>query len=68
MAGIPVQHFKVARVLGEDEKFLTVEIAKTDDVEFVMSEDASLNRFLTVLFSRDAGDGNRETYVPWEDE
>jgi len=65
--GIPVQHFKVARVLGEDDDFLTVEVAKHDAVVFQMSEDKTLNRFLTVLFSRDSGEGERETYVPWDE-
>jgi hypothetical protein len=62
----------VARVLAEDEKFLTLEVAKTDDVSFTLQKDESGetvggDRFLTLLFvHRDGGEAS--IWKPWEAE
>jgi len=58
------------RVLAEDADFLTLEVAKRDDVTFHLQqndegETVGGDRFLTVMFVRAVGDG-AEVWKPWE--
>lgn len=58
----------VARVLHEDDDFVTLEVGKRDDVTFHLQQDENGetvggDRFLTLLFMHDGGSG---TAVPWD--
>lgn len=55
---------KVARVLHEDEGFMTLEVAK-DDNRPLRIEDG--DRFLTILFLHKVpGSNDLEAWLPWE--
>lgn len=52
-----------ARVLHEDDDFITIEVGKHDDVSFTLE---SGDRFLTMVFVRFVGDRAR-AWLPWKD-
>jgi hypothetical protein len=56
------EHIKVARVLAEDDRWLTLEVAKSDDETFHLDEDTP-DRFFTILFFN----AEKGSWVPWED-
>jgi hypothetical protein len=62
----------VGRILNEDAHFVTLEVAKRDDVSFTLQKDESGetvggDQFLTVLFVHKDDDG-MAIWKPWEDE
>jgi hypothetical protein len=63
---------KVARVLQEDDEFITLEVAKNDDASFYVAApdgiDAPPQVFLTLLFVRRADKGVIELWTPWDDD
>lgn len=61
---IPKQMVKPARVLHEDDDFVTVEVGKHDDVSFTLEDG---DEFLTLLFIRSDGEGGMEVWEPWAD-
>lgn len=61
---IPGEMICVARVLNEDDDFLTLEVGKHDAVSFTLEEGDS---FHTLLFVHKEGEG-LEVWKPWEAE
>lgn len=57
---------KPARVLHEDDDFLTLEVGKHDDVSFTLDEEGG-NSFLTLIFVHADGEGAMEVWEPWAD-
>jgi hypothetical protein len=55
-------HIRPARVLHEDETFLTLEVPK-DETRELRIEDG--DRFLTLIFVRNV-DGATKPWLPWE--
>lgn len=71
MPGVSRDMVFVGRVLHEDDSFITMEIGKSDDVEFTLQkneegETVGGDRFLTVMFIRMENDG-AEVWKPWEE-
>lgn len=69
MTDVPRAMLKVARVLTEDDDFLTLEVGKRDDVTFNLQQDGEGevvggDRFLTLMFVHQA-DGSVEVWEPW---
>lgn len=67
----PRHHVKVARVLNEDDDFLTIEVAKHDGVTFHLQMDdegetVGGDRFLTLVFTKTDGRGGMRTWEPWK--
>jgi hypothetical protein len=65
------EHVTPCRVLNEDDDFLTMEVAKRDDVTFSFQRDENNqivggDRFYTILFVR-FEDGEPVIWKPWED-
>lgn len=61
-----------ARVLNEDDDFITLEVAKHDAVTFTLQRDENNqivggDRFYTILFIT-VEDGQGRIWKPWEDE
>lgn len=52
----------VARILSEDEDFLTIEIMKDENNTFTLRDG---DRFLTLMFVRQEG-GDLKAFKPWE--
>jgi hypothetical protein len=72
MAQIRKGDLCAGRVLHEDGDFVTMEVAKRDDISFRLqqNEDGETvggDRFFTLLFVR-AVDGGMEVWKPWEAE
>lgn len=70
MASVSRDMIFVGRVLHEDDSFITMEIGKSDDVEFTLQKDedgetVGGDRFLTVMFIKMEEDG-AEFWKPWE--
>ena len=61
--GIPAEHVRVAKVVGENEDGLTLFVPKDLQASFSVEEG---DRFLTFIFTRNHGDGTVETWIPWE--
>lgn len=61
--GIPTEHVRIARVVGENEDGLTLFVPKSMDGEFHLTED---DAFLTMLFAKNDGEGRLQTWLPWE--
>lgn len=60
-----------ARVLAEDDDFITLEVAKHDGVTFHLQQDAEGetvggDRFFTILFIH-AVDGKGVAWLPWKE-
>ncbi len=55
-------HIRVARVLAQDDKFMTLEVLKTDDEPVHVHEG---DEFLTLIFVRQER-GGVESWMPWE--
>lgn len=69
---IAADHLCVARVTHEDDDFLTLEVAKHDDVKWHVAplpgEDKPTS-FFTVMFVHKSDDGkSMEIWKPWESE
>lgn len=69
---IPREMLCVARVLNEDDDFLTLEVGKREDVKFTLQqneagETVGGDQFLTLLFTRMEG-GGIVVWKPWEDD
>lgn len=67
---IPASSLKVSRVLHDDTDFVTLEVAKHDDVIFNLQQNdegevVGGDAFLTVLFVRSDGQGGMETWDPF---
>lgn len=70
---VPSELLKVSRVLHEDDDFVTLEVAKHDNVTFHLGqneegETVGGDRFLTVLFVRatpEAGAGAASAWDPF---
>jgi hypothetical protein len=56
----------VARVLSEDDRFLTVEIAKNNDEKFTLDQEIP-DQFHTMIFLKMV-DGQAVAWKPWEEE
>lgn len=61
----------VARVLNEDNDFITLEVGKRNDVSFTLQRDENNevvggDQFYTLIFVRADG-GEPEVWKPWED-
>lgn len=54
---------KVARVLHEDDEFMTLEVIKHNNHELTLKTD---DRFLSIAFVRSTGEGEAEIWLPWE--
>jgi hypothetical protein len=59
---VRTNHIRPARVLHEDETFLTLEVPK-DETRELRIEDG--DRFLTLIFVRNV-DGVTKPWLPWE--
>jgi hypothetical protein len=71
MALISQDELRPARVIAEDEDFITLEVAKHDDVKWRVAplpgeENPQPQQFLTLLFVHIV-DGGVEVWTPWED-
>lgn len=70
MTNVPKSHLRVARVLAEDDKQVTLEVMKSDDTPMTLAQGidpaAEPDRFLTILFVHTV-DGAGETWLPWEE-
>lgn len=70
MVGIPEEHLRIARVVGESEEGLTLFVPKSMDSIFNVepAEDGTPARFLTMLFLRkdDEEVNSMVTWLPWE--
>jgi len=55
----------VARIVGETDDTLTLELAKNKTYQYKLSKDKSKNRFYTILFVRNF-EGSLEPYLPPE--
>lgn len=65
MPEIPTSAVKVARVLHQDDEFMTVEIAKTNDASFTLDpESTDTFYFLSFLNLKDGKLVN--SLAPWE--
>lgn len=62
---IPTEHLRVAKVVGENEEGITLFVPKSLEGEFNLEGG---ERFLTFIFTRSAGSGSFETWLPWETE
>jgi len=54
----------VGRVVHEDEKFITIEIAKSNDTPYTLDPETP-DRFYTLLFVK-SEDGSVRVWRPWE--
>jgi len=64
----PGHNILVARVLSEDDKFMTLEVAKDDNTSFTLDPDPnSPDRFFMVIFvhPREDMDNTLEAWKPW---
>lgn len=69
MATVSRDDLSVARVVHEDDNFITLEVGKHEGVSWhvaPLSDDDPAQRFYTLLFVRKSGDG-METWKPWEE-
>lgn len=55
---------RMARVLYEDEKFMTIEIAKDLQTEVQLNQG---DRFYSMVFIRSMGDEKMESWLPWDE-
>jgi len=64
--GIPSEHVRIAKVVGENDEGLTLFVPKsmTEGV-FHLTEGDS---FLTLIFAKNDGEGSLMTWLPWEGE
>lgn len=53
----------IGRVLYEDDDLMTIEVAKNMERQLHIEEG---DRFLTILFAKNIGDGAMEVWTPWE--
>ena len=62
---IPVDHVKLARVLHEDDDFITIEVVKKADTELDLT--IGPNRLVTLMFLQrtESQPTCLRTYLPW---
>jgi hypothetical protein len=65
------KEISVARILSEDSNFITLEVAKSDQVSFTLNQDDEGNviggdKFLTLLFVRPNSNEDLEAWKPWQ--
>lgn len=68
---IDVKSLCIGRVLNEDDNWLTLEVAKHEDVTFTLQKDENGetvggDKFLTLLFVRRTDDNGVEVWRPWD--
>lgn len=70
MSGIPSDHVRIARVVGETDEGLTLFVPKDMQGKFDLTpgEDGEPVQFLTFIFTKqvDGEPGQIQTWLPWE--
>lgn len=66
MSGVPTEHLFVGQVFHEDDDFITIKVAKRDDIVIELGESGQIDHFLTLVFLHRRDNGSAETWIPWE--
>lgn len=62
---IPLSELKIARVLHQDDSFITLEICKNEHRQLKIEDG---DEFLSLIFVRhDPSDNTMEVWTPWKD-